>query len=1286
MLRANPPHPGNRCALRLLGSIGMERNGEAIASHLPKKGVALLAYLALDPGVPQSRQKLADILWPDLPEEASRSNLRQVLLGVKRLLDAPGGGVASLVADRHTISFSPSCPFDFDVTSFLAPLPDCPQEPCPADCPACLAQQEALADLYRGEFMDGFALEGCPEFEEWLEVRREALRQRALFLLERIANCWEAQGSYGRALGFAMRFHKLASWNDGGLRRVMRLAALSGQRGFALSLYDSFRRSLRLELGVSPEKDTRLLAQRIQREELKPDRLAPKPDSAGAESPSRALERRQVTILSCQFTPLEARDPEETMALLHGPQARCMEIVRSFNGHVIRAGGGGLLAYFGYPTAKEDAARLAIRAALTVASEAFPGLVWRAGVHTGLILTEGDPELPDVMGLASGLAVGLRNLAAGGEVLLSAETRQLVAGYFDCSGVGERSLPGAPQPVSCFRVLGPSGARDRLEAAASLAPLVGRHRERVFLAQTWDAVKRGEGRALLLRGEAGIGKSRLVHHLRQSLGDPSLCTILLLHCLPESSQSPFQPIIDLLGAQLGFSPADSAEGRFAKLARAMTGGEGGRGDELVPLIAEMLSLPLMSPYRATGFSAQQRRHRAMTVLFEQLQRLAAKKPVLLVVEDLHWIDPSSLELLMRLVDGGGPGSVLVLLTARSEFQSPWPSSLVPQMNLPPLEPPDISTLVEAVAPHLKPALRNHIVARADGVPLFAEELARISRPEEDALIPASLQDLLAARLDALAKDRVIAQLAATIGRDFSIKLLVELSLLDPGEVAEALGRLEDSGLISASASGSWRFRHALFQEATYGSQARAERQSTHRRIARSLEERFPEFVRRRPEVLAQHWEVAGEADRAIACRLQAGRRAQLQCAYQEALGHFNAGLALLPRLPEDQAKIQRELPLQVGRGAAAYALEGYASATGAAAYRRAVDLSARVEGTPEAFRALWGLWAGNSSHFDWGHSQGLARRLLQMAQVDKDPVRRQQAHFAMGNIQFWRGAFKDSRRHLERAMALYTPRHHEALVTGYGENAYATSGGYLGWTLCQLGFPEQAMAAGRRAVAEARRVGHPFSLGYALTFFTVLHRMVREPAATLQLAEETMQLGVTHGFPLWQVGAGLKHGWARVMLGDPGGLAEMQACVDAVRTLMSGILLIFLETQADGLRQAGKPEEALAVIGEAQELVARLDDHHVEAELHRLQGDCLLELSAENGAAAERCFQQALTVSRRQHALLSELRAAVALARLCALPAGRPARVATCWPRLITASPKVFLSPTSARRGNCSMP
>ncbi len=252
----------------------------------------------------------------------------------------------------------------------------------------------------------------------------------------------------------------------------------------------------------------------------------------------------------------------------------------------------------------------------------------------------------------------------------------------------------------------------------------------------------------------------------------------------------------------------------------------------------------------------------------------------------------------------------------------------------------------------------------------------------------------------------------------------------------------------------------------------------------------------------------------------------------------------------------------------------------------------------------------------------------------------------MGNIQYWRGEFEEARRHLERAIALYEPAHHEALITGYGENAYATSGSYLGWTLCQLGFPEQAMTAGRRAVAEARRVQHPFSLGYALTFFTALHRMLRQPDATLALAEETMRLGTAHGFPLWRVGAGLKHGWARVMRGDAGGLVEMQECVDAVRSLMSGILVIFLETQADGLREAGRPEAALAVIGEALALVERLDDHHVEAELHRLKGACLLDQSSGNAATAERCFRHALAVSRRQHALLPELRAATALARL----------------------------------------
>lgn len=636
----------------------------------------------------------------------------------------------------------------------------------------------------------------------------------------------------------------------------------------------------------------------------------------------------------------------------------------------------------------------------------------------------------------------------------------------------------------------------------------------------------------------------------------------------------------------------------------------------------------------------------MAALLEHFNRSASAQPLLLVVEDLHWIDPTSLELLTRLLEGNKSAPALIVMTARPEFVSPWPEKTVSCLTLNPLQDAEIREMVKSSGFELSHEILSSIVRRADGIPLFAEELAKSAVDGAGVGIPSSLQELLAARLDALAEAKGLAQLVATIGGVISLAMIESLYSDDRLSIISALAQLQSAGLISGTPEVGYEFRHALFKDAAYESQTLADRRATHRRVAQVLEAIFPKIVSTRPEVIARNWAEGNVPENAIVWWAKAARLAHLNDAHKESLSHACAGLDLLSATKEFPQQAECELDLQVCRGMAAYAVEGYASPQAWAAYGRAVELSEEVGATSEAFTALWGLWASTSSHSNWTQALNLAKKLLQMARRSRDPVQKQQAYFAVGNIQFWRGEFEEARDHLCQAMALYKPEHHEALIAGYGENAHITSGAYLSWTLCMLGEPVRALDVGRLAVDTARQVDHPFSLGYALTFHTVLHRMLRLPEETLALADETIALARIHGFPLWEVGATLKRGWARVMLGDLDGLAEMEASVDTVRLLMNGIVVIFLETQADGLRHAGRPSAALSVIDEAMVHGQRLDDHHVEAELFRLRGECHLALKPNDGETAASCFRQAREVARRQRARLPELRAATALVRL----------------------------------------
>lgn len=1229
-----PPAP---LSIRLFGGMAAETPDGSKAPALPRKGWALLAYLAAAPGAAHPRDRLAEILWPGLPLDAARNNLRQVLLTVQRALNDKGNGVPCLEADRQTLRFNAGTSHRFDLLAFSGDLPECRSEAGAPFCAACIARMEETAGLYAGEFLAGLDLPDCPEFEDWLQIQREALLRRQLILLERLSACHERQGEMAQALAFAQRFADLDPWNEEGQRRLMRLFARSGQRGAALGQYDNCRRFLRRELGVQPEAETRILAERIRGGDLAACRPGREAETTGAPPPVLATERRQVTVLYCQIAAPEIDDPDEILDRLHAPQARCARIIRQFFGHVVRTNDGGLLAYFGYPEAREHAAHLAVRAGLALAEERFPELDLRVGIHTGLVITSGDPNLPDTIGRTSGRAVQLRALAAPGQAIVSDATQRLVAGYFDW------------QPMDnpeAFRAVRGNGVIHRLDAAVSLTPFTGRNDEITAITHHWETARAGTRGMLLLTGDPGIGKSRLVAAAKQeAVAGNGL--VRELTCLPEYSQTPFHPLVGMYEDLLGFGPQDPPEARFGKLAAyAEDRYPAKQAGEIVPLLADLLSLPVAAPYTRSEAPLRTQRERIMRFFAGQMATLAANRPALVVIEDLHWCDPTTLELLSRVISDPAPLPIFLLLTTRPEFQPPWPESEVPVLRLAPLADADIQEMIGALAPEMPAETARRIVVRADGVPLFAEELARTvaaAGPDRRDAVPATLQDLLAARLDSIAEAKGAAQLAATIGRDFPLALLRELSAADETALRDSLRRLRETGLVTPTSDDTFQFRHALFQEAAYRSQTKADRTAAHRRIAETLEARFRETVRTQPEILARHWAAAAEAETAIGYWLRAGRMANLRCAHKEAISHFTAALALTETLPGEQQRIQWEFELQVGLGAANFAAEGYGSAPGGTAYARAVDLGERHTGNPDLFPALWGYWACTSSRADYDESLTLTLRLLDMGMRSGDPIQLQQGHFAVGNIRFWRGEFEEARRHLEQAMALYRPEHHETLAANFGENAYATSGGYLCCVLAMMGLPEQALAVRDRTLAEARRIDHPFSLGYALIFAAIVECLLRRPREALPLAEETIALAERHGFPLWDVGGTAKKGWALARLGHAEGAELARYGAASVPNLMSGIRVIFLENLADTLCHLGRHDETLGVIAEARDVMERINDRHVEADLHRLEGECLRGVA---DTQAEACFERALEISRKQGARLQELRAATGLAAL----------------------------------------
>lgn len=1217
--------------LRLLGGFDCTLNGRPIAGISYDKMRALLAYLALESQQDHKREVLAELFWSGNDPVTARGNLRRTLSDLRRVVELPAGKPL-FSASKNTIRFIPDAFIDAMEFSVHAPIARQDQD-------ALQHRNEKVVDLYRGELMAGFYLPDCPDFEEWLLVQREALHRRVLAMLEQLANLHEAIGDHGKALRFALRHADLEPWDEAAHRRVMRLYALCGQSGAALGQFDACCRLLKKELGVIPGAETRRLAERIRNAEFGRPEIPPAPPQTMPQLQSHA-QRRQATVLFCELIPSGIDDPDDAMELLAAPRAHCVEIIRRLSGYLVPMHGGGLLAYFGYPQSHEDSAVRAVQAALAVTRVAAHGVVIRSGVHTGLIMTGGDPSLPDTVGKTSGVAIQLRRCIGHNQAAISRETHGIVAGYFDCTSLGAQSLPDSAKPVEVFKVERESGARTRLDAATQLTPLVGRQAELTQLTDLWEEAKQGASFAVLVQGEPAIGKSRLVHAFKQRLaGQPH--AIRQLRCFPEYSKSPFHPLLVLLEANLGFAPADSPELKSAKLARHVATTYPALARDAVPLLASLYSLPQPAHADATGLSPHQQKELTIKLLRAMLTGPAAKLPLLFIVEDLHWVDPSTLELLTLLVEQKGAEALLAIFTVRPGFIPPFAASVLP---LAPLAEREMAQLIASVSADLSAVTVGRIVERADGVPLFAEELAKTATQDDWASIPGTLHDVLAARMDRLGEAKYTAQIAATIGREFGVDLLRKVSPSSPSALASSLSQLMDSGLILKVNEATCQFKHALIQEAAYQSQTRADRQAAHRQIAQVLQSAFPDSVAARPELLAHHLSAAGEIRPSIEYWTKAGQRAISGSANLEAIAHFNRGLQSLMTLPGTPERDRTEFSILVALCPALHATQGYGSEDATRATARISALRELVVAGPEAFLAEWTRLRNTVATLGPRGVPQAAMRLLNL--VRDDPIGRQAAHYVAAVASFWLGEFGASRVHTAEAVALYRPDQHHLMLELFGEDLSVSYAGHLSWALCFLGFADQAEALCGRMLQQARAMKHPKTLAMALLFATMLCRWLNRHTEALSLSAETIALTRQHGMTYWMATGEALQGRAQVMQEGRQDLSQLKLLAVRLSTASPSYSAQRSSDMAELHMQLKSYDEALGLLAQAQAEEASTGSCQFAAERHRLKGVCLLALSPPDAKAAEASFDQALAISRRQGAKMLELRAAVSLARL----------------------------------------
>jgi len=1000
-------------------------------------------------------------------------------------------------------------------------------------------------------------------------------------------------------------------------------------------------------------------------------------------------ERRQLTVLFCDLvdsTALAARlDPEELRELVQSYQAICAEAIQRLDGHIAQYLGDGVLVYFGYPRAHEDDAQRAVRAGLAIVdalrrlqTQLAQGkgvrLAVRVGIHTGLVVVGkmggGAKREQLALGETPNLAARLQGLAAPDTVVTSAATYHLIRGLFECHNLGLQTVKGFSAPVQAYRVVGESGARSRLDVAVSvgLTPLVGRESEVTILLERWARVKEGMGQVVMLSGEAGIGKSRLVQVVKDRVaGEP--------HERWECRGSPYHqnsalyPIIDLWQRVLEFQRDEAPEAKFAKLERALASYHLPH-PEVLPLLGVLLSLPLPERYPALALTPQRQRQRTLEAMLAVLLAMATQRPLLLIVEDLHWIDPSTLELLSLLIEQAPTARIFTLLTCRPEFRPPWDlRAHVTPLTLSRLPRGQAQVMVKQVTGGkvLPPEVAQQIVDKTDGVPLFVEELTKmvlesgLLREHEDRYeltgplpqlaIPSTLHDSLMARLDRLSTIKAVAQMGATLGRSFSYELLQAVSTLDDGALQHALRQLVEAELLyqrGLPPQATYLFKHALIQEAAYQSLLKSTRQHYHRRTAQVLEARFPDMAQTQPELLAHHYTEAGLIEQALPYWLRAGQHAIQRSAHTEGVGHLTQGLEALNTLPETVERAQHELTLQTTLGPALMAIKGYAAPEVERTYARARELCRQIGETPLFLRVLLGLEAFYFIRAQLDTACELGEQCLALAQSAQDQARLQQARLALGSTLFHLGQPSKARTHLEEGMVLYDPHQPQRRVLpavadpGVACHAYAT------WTLWHLGYPDQALRRSREALNLAQELSHPHSLVFALHFACGIHQYRREAPVVQEMAQLALELAAKQEFSYWVATATIWHGWALAAQGQhTAGIAQIRQGLDAYRD--TGAALgwpLFLALLAEAYQHGGQIDAGLAVVVDALETVQRTGERWYEAELHRLRGELLLARAAGPLPEAETRFHQAADVAGRQHMKMWELRTAVSLARL----------------------------------------
>ena len=995
-------------------------------------------------------------------------------------------------------------------------------------------------------------------------------------------------------------------------------------------------------------------------------------------------ERRQLTVMFCDLvgsTALsEKLDPEELRGLLHHYRTRCGEVIARYEGFVARYVGDGILTYFGWPKAHEEDAERALRAALEIIqavkqASSTEALSVRIGIATGPVVVGEQAGVGDQSKLAVGstpnLAARLQGLAAADQIVIASSTRHLIGNAFELTDLGEHELKGISEPVHAWRVMAVGAAASRFEAATQgwVTPLVGREQEIGLLLDRWQQAQEGEGQVVLLSGEPGIGKSRILSTLRERLEDQGVGT-LRFQCSPYYVNSAFYPTIDNFERALKFARDETVESKLDKL-EALIVGQYGRPLTDVRFIASLLSIPCEDRHGALPMTPQKHKDETLRTLVDLTEAAARQQPTAMLYEDAHWADPTSLEAMDLLIDRVRSIPLLIVLTHRPEFQPKWGShGHVTALNLSKLTRAQSGAIVSKLTngKALPGELLESILAKTDGVPLYVEELTKAileSGELKDAgdhydyvgttrtvTIPATLRDSLMARLDRFMPVKEIAQIGAALGREFSYELIAAVAPHTQTELDSALTQLTESGLAfrrGTPPEATYTFKHALVQDAAYDSLLKTRRQALHAKIARVLEEHFPTTKDTEPELLAHHLTAAGQAAAAISLWQKAGELALKRLALNEAISHLNKGMELIGTLPQSPERDGKELDLRTPLGAAWLALKGWAAPEVWTSFHPALGL-AKSLGRHEALVPIYdGLDANLLVQGRVAESLAWVYEMLASAEATGDPDLLIMGHMSACITYFWLGDFNQSLAHGDRVLALYSEEQHRHLADISNTDPKTVVGIYVCLGTWMLGYPDRAVQLCDANDAHARRRGHIFDLGFALIMGSQVWDFRSEPEPLLVHVDEAERLGRAHSLPfISEVLAQLIKGIAWLRAGRLAeGIPHLRGALEMWNAAGGELNMPYWRAAlAEGIALSGDLDGGLSLIEDSLIQIARpgWEERVPLAEVLRLKGWMLQQQGKLD--AAEENYLASLEVGREQQAKSWELRTSTSLARL----------------------------------------